>query len=859
MRLKPSFGRYFWGGVALVSTLLILITVGIQQSAADVRPINLSALLEQQQSKLLTGRAQIDGPLQLTAQLSPPAGQAGDLLTLTLNLRNQTNDLASPTVEVLLPPNLTPSLQRLPTGVSVNVAEGKLAWQPILVNQNSTAETSLPLRVDAVNPDESDLALTLFLRTAVGEQNVSLPFWVGIPPTGQAIINPGRAAVGQPVQFQADAEGSGPFTQLWFTGDGRVIPATNPVVVYPLVGTYDVDLHLANPLAVHESSGAIVIVPDPVAFFSVNDTTPGVGQPIEFKSQSGGQPPLTYVWDFGDGTLSTTPNPTHSYNAPGSYTVNLLVRNAYGEAQNSLTLNVGRAPIADMEAKPNAHLGAGVQGQAYTDDNTQTITWDMGDGTVYDGDVVTHRYSKSGAYLITMTASNQFGDTIVSRTINVEADAHYIYMPAIISGGSNGQLAIEEELFTDGQLVPNNNPSVAVSPSTIEFVDITGEIVLMPNEAVDILTPAEQLIWYINDARRQAGLNEVALDNTLSTAAKQHTNDMAGNAFTSHTGSDGSAPYERLARVGYRAGGYAGETTAWGFRTGREAVDFWLGSPPHRAILLNPLATNVGVAQTTNYNAPSVWYWTAEFASSYGSIVAQMREAGIRQVQPANSAVYNFGETIPFSWSWPLPLEGDQRFTVYLQTESTPQRIATINSPALIESLMGRPQEGTIFAEQAQVNDLFTTAGTYGWFVQLEDGTGTLLTASKVRPLVITGTLPTVTPTPTALPPTLIPTLAPTSTPTPTPTPLVKPTFAVPTNTPMPTLPAVSGPTSTPTTTIPTATPETSITLTVIPTVTSEPTMTLTPTITATPSPAPTALPTATPTNTPISTLTPGD
>ncbi|MCA9982549.1 MAG: CAP domain-containing protein, partial [Anaerolineales bacterium] len=197
-----------------------------------------------------------------------------------------------------------------------------------------------------------------------------------------------------------------------------------------------------------------------------------------------------------------------------------------------------------------------------------------------------------------------------SRVITVDASDYYVYMPAILNQATN-QVGLADELFTDGQLIPNNNPNVALSASTIEFVDVTDEIVLVPNTAVDILTPAEQLIWYINDARRQAGLNEVQLTSQLSTAAKQHTNDMATNAFTSHTGSDGSPPYERIARVGYRAGGYAGETTAWGFRTGREAVEFWLESPPHRAILLNPLATNVGVAQTTNYNAPSVWYWTA--------------------------------------------------------------------------------------------------------------------------------------------------------------------------------------------------------------------------------------------------------
>lgn len=850
--------RSRWTSIALVAAFVILIAFGIQQSAADVRPFEQVAnLFNRPGQQFYNGQAQIDGPIQLTAQLSPPAAQVGDLLTLSLELRNQNSELASPTVEVVLPPNVVPSLQRLPTGVSVNVSEGKLSWQPVLVTQDSTAVTNISLRVEAVDPDQPDLALTLFLRTAVGQQQTTLPFWAGLPPSGQARVNPGRAAVGQPIQFSSDTEGSGPFTQLWFTGDGRIISAQDPVVVYPLVGIYDVDLHLANPLDVHESQSQIVIVPDPVAFFNVSDTTPSVGQPIQFNSQGGGQPPLTYIWDFGDGSLATAPNPTHRYNAPGSYNVRLVVRNAYGEAQNNLTIHVGHPPIADMEARPQLERGAGVQGQAFTDDNTQKVSWEMGDGTIYEGDVVTHRYRQSGTYMITMRASNQFGETVISRLINVEADAYYIYLPAIMSDGGS-QLALSEELFTNGQLIPQNNPSVALSPSTIDFIEVTAEIVLGENTAVDSLTPAEQLIWYINDARRQAGLNEVALTNLLSRAAKQHTDDMANNAFTGHTGSDGSPPYERLARVGYREGGYAGETTAWGFRTGREAVEFWLESPPHRAILLNPLATHVGVAQTTNYNAPSVWYWTAEFASSYGSIVAQMREAGVRQIQPAASSLYSFGETIPFSWSWPLPLEGDQRFILYIRPEleegeGTPRRIGTITDPADIPSLVGRPQEGTLFAEQALVNDIFSRAGEYGWYVQLEDSNGELLTASKVRALVITGTLPTATPPPILLP-TLQPTIAPTSTPTPSPTPPLKATQPWPTDTPVPTLPAISGPTATPESIVPLPTS------TLTGTVEALPTMTLTPTPVMTSTPPPpqnTAVPTVTPTSTPLNTITP--
>jgi len=47
-------------------------------------------------------------------------------------------------------------------------------------------------------------------------------------------------------------------------------------------------------------------------------------------SASGGIPPYTYYWDFGDGITSTLQNPTHYYTVPGNYTVNLTVTDDLG-------------------------------------------------------------------------------------------------------------------------------------------------------------------------------------------------------------------------------------------------------------------------------------------------------------------------------------------------------------------------------------------------------------------------------------------------------------------------------------------------------------------------------------------------
>jgi plastocyanin len=66
----------------------------------------------------------------------------------------------------------------------------------------------------------------------------------------------------------------------------------------------------------------------PVAAFTFSPASPQAGAGVAFTDASTGA--ASWSWDFGDGSSSTQQNPTHSYAAPGSYTVVLRVSNARG-------------------------------------------------------------------------------------------------------------------------------------------------------------------------------------------------------------------------------------------------------------------------------------------------------------------------------------------------------------------------------------------------------------------------------------------------------------------------------------------------------------------------------------------------
>jgi uncharacterized protein YkwD len=114
----------------------------------------------------------------------------------------------------------------------------------------------------------------------------------------------------------------------------------------------------------------------------------------------------------------------------------------------------------------------------------------------------------------------------------------------------------------------------------------------------------EDLLATINQERTSRGLSPVALNDELVCAAQHHSEDIGGRKECSHDDADGSGPGERVEACG--GGGWSGEIVACGQTTPRDAVDGWLNSPGHKAIMLDPDQKTVGVAMSENY-------WTAVF------------------------------------------------------------------------------------------------------------------------------------------------------------------------------------------------------------------------------------------------------
>lgn len=99
------------------------------------------------------------------------------------------------------------------------------------------------------------------------------------------------------------------------------------------LGTISVVISNQSGTCKHTITEKVCLIDAPIAGFSFNPNgSVCSNQIVQFSDASTGA--KSWNWDFGDGTTSTQVNPSHSYIAPGTYTISLTVSNAEG-AQNT--------------------------------------------------------------------------------------------------------------------------------------------------------------------------------------------------------------------------------------------------------------------------------------------------------------------------------------------------------------------------------------------------------------------------------------------------------------------------------------------------------------------------------------------
>jgi uncharacterized protein YkwD len=138
-------------------------------------------------------------------------------------------------------------------------------------------------------------------------------------------------------------------------------------------------------------------------------------------------------------------------------------------------------------------------------------------------------------------------------------------------------------------------------------------VAMVTTPAKSVTLGEARLIVAVNAERTKRDLVPLRFRETLLNAARYHSADMARRNLLTHISANGWTPAQRVRYFGYyfsRLGECIGRgCDIW--RTPEGMVCLWMGSPTHRAILLDPVFRDFGGGM--RWNANYTWrYFTAD-------------------------------------------------------------------------------------------------------------------------------------------------------------------------------------------------------------------------------------------------------
>jgi gliding motility-associated-like protein len=212
------------------------------------------------------------------------------------------------------------------------------------------------------------------------------------------------------VNFTNNSTGS--VSWLWNFGDGNTSTQQSPTHTYTAYGNFTVTLIATNTSGCTDTlvQNAFIRIQRPVIGFPSLPQRGCIPYTTTFSANINTLDNVTsYLWNFGDGNISTVATPTHTYTAQGNYQVKLTITTSTGCTQSDSLVNaivVGRVPIINFTVAPDTACAFGTVQFTGIANEGDTWQWNFGDGTTSSVQNPVHQYIDTGTYNITLIVTN---------------------------------------------------------------------------------------------------------------------------------------------------------------------------------------------------------------------------------------------------------------------------------------------------------------------------------------------------------------------------------------------------------------------------------------------------------------------
>lgn len=237
-------------------------------------------------------------------------------------------------------------------------------------------------------------------------------------PTGSFSYDVNTACVPAKVNFKAQAKATDSY--LWDFNDGNTVSSLGTTISH----TYDERGTYIPKLILIDEDGCRVPIrgPEPINIFGVTALFKTDAQslcdtdPFHFTDQSSSNDQITqYIWNFGDGKMSTEQNPIYQYPKSGNYNAFLTVKTEHGciDEAKPVNLKVNMTPEVKILGADQICIDGALEfsGVVVKSDHSPLVwSWDFGNGQKSNlQNPPPQKFNKDGNYTISLTAKSKEG------------------------------------------------------------------------------------------------------------------------------------------------------------------------------------------------------------------------------------------------------------------------------------------------------------------------------------------------------------------------------------------------------------------------------------------------------------------
>jgi PKD repeat protein len=212
----------------------------------------------------------------------------------------------------------------------------------------------------------------------------------------------------------------------WDFGNGDSSLNTNAVYSYKSVDSFSISLISKSLLGCSDTALSLVYVrPIPVSFFSVIDSQQCLngnlfaftnGSLIQYGS-------LSYLWDFGDGSNSSSSNPTKAFLKDSIYNVSLISESNYNCRDTFASqMTVFPSPKTDFTIDDSSKCLRSNMFQftnkSIINSGSLSFDWSFGDGSHSTLTDASHAYTSYNTYEVKLVGNSDKGcmDSVSKKT-----------------------------------------------------------------------------------------------------------------------------------------------------------------------------------------------------------------------------------------------------------------------------------------------------------------------------------------------------------------------------------------------------------------------------------------------------------